>query len=174
MNLTIERTIDGIDWQVLHALQEDARVSFSELGRRVGLSPPAVAERVRRLEDAGIITGYHAHVSMEKIGFPITAFIRVSALGSNCAQIGIIAKDIPEVIECHRVTGSDSCIMKVVVSSVSHLEGVIDRLMQYGTPTTSIVLSSSVTRRIIERNGAHLPQGSGVRGQGSGALIPNP
>jgi Lrp/AsnC family leucine-responsive transcriptional regulator len=150
MSLENEKLLDNVGWQILRALQEDARLSFSELGRRVGLSLPAVAERVRKLEDAGIITGYKAEVNLEKVGFPITAFIRVSAPGENCSRIGQIAKGFPEVLECHRVTGSDSCIMKVVVSSVSHLEGLIDRLVPYGTPTTSIVLSTPVKGRVVE------------------------
>ena len=119
MALNHDRHIDGLDWQILRALQENARVSFSELGRRVGLSSPAVAERVRRLEDAGVITGYGVQLNLEKVGFPILAFIRISAIGTNCAEIGSFAKTLPEVLECHRVTGTDSAIMKVAVSSVA-------------------------------------------------------
>jgi Lrp/AsnC family transcriptional regulator, leucine-responsive regulatory protein len=157
MALNLEKHLDAVDWQILCALQENARVSFSELGRQVGLSSPAIAERVRRLEDAGVITGYRAQLDMEKVGFPITAFIRISATGASCAEIGNFAKAIPEVLECHRVTGTDSAIMKVVVSSVAHLQSLIDRLMHYGTPTTSIVLSSPVTNRIIEQDAVQLP-----------------
>jgi Lrp/AsnC family transcriptional regulator, leucine-responsive regulatory protein len=150
INLQIESELDEVSWQILEALQEDARTSFSELGRRVGMSPPAVAERVRRMEDAGIITGYRAQVNLEKLGFPITAYIRVSA-GEYCARMGAIAANLPEVLEYHRVTGSDSGIMKVVASSVAHLEKVIDRLASYGTSTTSIVLSSPFETRIVRR-----------------------
>lgn len=149
MTLDTEKLLDAMGWQILRALQEDARLSYSELGRRVGLSLPAVAERVRKLEDAGIITGYRAELNLEKIGYPITAFIRVSASGENCSKIGQIAKGFPEVLECHRVTGGDSQIMKVVAASVAHLEELIDRLVPYGSPTTSIVLSSPVKARVV-------------------------
>ncbi|MEO8286722.1 MAG: Lrp/AsnC family transcriptional regulator [Chloroflexota bacterium] len=151
MSLQIEGTFDDVSWQILEALQADARISFSELGRQVGMSPPAVAERVRRLEDAGIITGYHASINLEKVGFPITAFVRINA-GEHCARMGAIAQEIPEVIEYHRVTGGDSGVMKIVVSSVGHLELVIDKLASYGTTTTSVVLSNPLNGRVITRD----------------------
>jgi Lrp/AsnC family leucine-responsive transcriptional regulator len=151
MSLQIENQLDDVSWQILEALQEDARISFSELGRQVGMSPPAVAERVRRMEDLGIITGYHATINLEKVGFPITAFVRINA-GEFCSRIGSAVQDIPEVIEYHRVTGGDSGIMKIVVSSVAHLEVVIDRLASYGTTITSIVLSNPLNGRVISRD----------------------
>jgi Lrp/AsnC family leucine-responsive transcriptional regulator len=150
MSLQIENQLDDVSWQILEALQEDARISFSELGRQVGMSPPAVAERVRRMEDAGIITGYHAAINLEKVGFPITAFIRINA-GEYCSRVGFAVQDVPEVIEYHRVTGGDSGVMKVVVSSVAHLEQVIDRLNTIGTTITSIVLSNPLSGRVISR-----------------------
>jgi len=151
MSLQIENQLDEVSWHILEALQEDARISFSELGRQVGMSPPAVAERVRRMEDAGIITGYHATINLEKVGFPITAFVRINA-GEYCSRIGFAVQDVPEVIEYHRVTGGDSGIMKVVVSSVAHLEQVIDRLNSFGTTITSIVLSNPLSGRVISHD----------------------
>lgn len=151
MSLQIENQLDDVSWQILEALQEDARISFSELGRQVGMSPPAVAERVRRMEDMGIITGYHATINLDKVGFPITAFVRINA-GEYCSRIGVTVQEIPEVIEYHRVTGGDSGIMKVVVSSVAHLEQVINRLASFGTTITSIVLSNPLSRRTISRD----------------------
>ncbi len=150
MTLEIEKLLDGTGWQILQALQQNARLSYSELGQRVGLSSPAVAERVRRMEDAGIISGYHAEINVAKIGFPITAVIRMSpSPGERCTRFTASIQEIPEILECHRVTGSDSLVMKVVASSVEHLEALIDRLSAHGQLTTSIVLSSPVTRRII-------------------------
>lgn len=150
MTLEIGKLLDGTGWQILQALQQNARLSYSELGQRVGLSSPAVAERVRRMEDAGIISGYHAEINVAKIGFPITAVIRMSpSPGERCTRFTASIQEIPEVLECHRVTGSDSLVMKVVASSVEHLEALIDRLSAHGQLTTSIVLSSPVTRRII-------------------------
>lgn len=152
MALEIERLLDETGWHILEALQENARLSFSELGQRVGLSSPAVAERVRRMEDAGIITGYRAEVNTAKIGYPITAIIRISTPpGERCTRFNAEAQEIPEVLECHRVTGSDSLIMKIMASSVEHLESLIDRLSEHGQLTTSIVLSTPVSRRILTR-----------------------
>jgi Lrp/AsnC family transcriptional regulator, leucine-responsive regulatory protein len=130
-------------------LQENARLSFSELGLRVGLSSPAVAERVRKLEDAGIIKGYHAEIDTSKVGYPITAIIRMQVQGDRCTRISAGVRDIPEVLECYRLTGSDSLVMKVMVSSVEHLEALIDRLSVNGQLTTSIVLSTVVPNRVI-------------------------
>jgi Lrp/AsnC family leucine-responsive transcriptional regulator len=146
----LEKTLDATSWEILCALQADARLSFSELGRRVGLSAPAVAERVRKLEEAGIITGYHAQVCTEKIGYALTAFIRMASPSEKCPIVSAFVADLPEVLECHRITGSDSFILKVIVSSVAHLEALIDRLMPYGQLTTSVVLSSPVKSRVIE------------------------
>jgi Lrp/AsnC family transcriptional regulator, leucine-responsive regulatory protein len=151
MSLEIERLLDDIGWHILEELQQNARISFAELGRRVGLSIPAVTERVHRMEDVGIITGYHADVSPEKVGLPITAFIRMNITGNFSSQIVGLMSELTEVSECHRSTGGDSFIMKVRVASIAHLEHVIERLLPFGTTTTSIVLSSPVTKRLIEK-----------------------
>ena len=142
--------IDEIDRKLLNELQLDARISYAELGRRVGLTTPAVIERVRKLEDAHIITGYRAEIDPAKAGLPITAFIRMSITGVDYSHIIEVAEESNEVLECHRGTGGDSFIMKVAVSSVEHLQEVIDRLTPYGITTTTIVLSSPVKRRVIE------------------------
>lgn len=143
--------LDQVDLGILRELQENARVTYSELGRRVALTPPAVADRVRRLEEAGIITGYRAHLDLAKVGLPITAFVRMRAAGDlNCLELGNRMIDIPEVLECHRVTGDDSYIAKVAVRSVEHLQALIDTLMPYAETITSVVLSAPVTHRIVE------------------------
>jgi Lrp/AsnC family leucine-responsive transcriptional regulator len=142
--------LDEIDRKILKELQEDARTSYAELGRRVGLTTPAVIERVRKLEDAGIITGYSAEIDTARIGLPITAFIRMSISGVDYSHIIEVAEESREVLECHRGTGGDSFIMKVAVASVEHLQEVIDRLVPYGITTTTIVLSSPVKRRVLE------------------------
>jgi Lrp/AsnC family transcriptional regulator, leucine-responsive regulatory protein len=149
MTLEVDKLLDETGWRILQALQENARLSFSELGLRVGLSSPAVAERVRRLEDAGIIKGYRAEIDTTKVGYPITAIIRMQAQGDRCTRISAFVRDIPEVLECYRVTGSDCLIMKVMVSCVEHLEVLIDRLSVHGPLTTSIVLSTPITKGVI-------------------------
>jgi len=141
---------DEIDRKILALLQDDARISYAELGRRIGLTTPAVIERVRKLEDGGIITGYRAGIDASKVGFPITAFIRMSITGVDYSRIIEVAQASREVLECHRGTGGDSFIMKVAVSSVEHLQEVIDRLTPYGITTTTIVLSSPVQQRAVE------------------------
>ena len=142
--------IDDIDRKVLKELQEDARISYAELGRRVGLTTPAVIERVRKLEDAGVILGYRAEIDTAKVGLPITAFVRMSIAGVDYSHIIEVAERSNEVLECHRGTGGDSFIMKVAVSSVEHLQQIIDKLTPYGITTTAIVLSSPVRRRVID------------------------
>src|SRR6187402_72041 len=150
MALDLEPNLDKISWNILSELQKDARLTYAELGRRVGLTTPAVIERVRKLEDAGIITGYRIEIDTAKVGLPITAFIRMSITGVDYSHIIEVAQESVEVLECHRGTGGDSFIMKVAVSSVEHLQEVIDRLTPYGITTTTIVLSSPVKRRVIE------------------------
>lgn len=144
--------IDAIDWKILKELQTDARISYAELGRRIGLTTPAAIERVRKLEDARIITGYRAEVDTAKVGLPIMAFIRMSISGVDYSKIIEVAENAAEVLECHRGTGGDSFILKVAVSDVEHLQSLIDKLVPFGITTTSIVLSSPVKSRVIEPN----------------------
>lgn len=158
MALENEKMLDELGWRILQELQENARLSFAELGRRVGLSIPAVTERVRRMEDAGIITGYHASIDPEKVGLPITAFIRMNIVGDMTPRLTALLKELPEISECHRGTGGDSFIMKVNVASVHHLERLIDRLLPFGTTTTSIVLSSPVGKRLLEKREMETPK----------------
>ena len=140
---------DEIDRRIINELQVNARLSYAELGRRVGLTTPAVIERVRKLEDAGIITGYRAEIDPAKVGMPITAFIRMSITGVDYSHIIEVAQESKEILECHRGAGGDSFIMRVVVESVEHLQEVIDRLTPYGITTTTIVLSSPVKARAL-------------------------
>lgn len=142
--------LDEIDWKLLKELQQDARMTYAAMGRRVGLTTPAVIERVHKLEDAGIITGYRADLDLSKVGLPVTAFLRMSITGVDYSHIVEVAQESDEVLECHRGTGGDSFIMKVAVESVEHLQTLIDKLTPYGITTTSIVLSSPVKKRVIE------------------------
>lgn len=151
MTFETARLLDETGWRILRELQENARITFSELGRRVALTPPAAADRVRRMEEVGIIAGYRAELSWERLGLPITAFVRITAPGPAWAQLARSIQGFPEVLECHRVTGEEAFIAKVLVTSVEHLERLINRLMPYGETITSIVLSSPVLHRVIDR-----------------------
>jgi Lrp/AsnC family leucine-responsive transcriptional regulator len=142
--------MDATNWRVLKVLQQDARVSMAELGRRVGLSVPAVAERVRRLEDAGIIEGYRAIVNSRALRRTILAFVRISPLGNVKDKVSQLVHRTPEVLECHRGTGNECFIVKVSVSSIQHLEAVTDVCTWFGALTTSIVLSSLLANRTID------------------------
>lgn len=160
MSLENQKLLDQVGWQIISALQQDARLSFAELGRRVGLSLPAVAERVRRLEEAGIITGYRAEIDPGKIGLTMTVFIRLSTTGSQYPALIELIQQLPEVMECHHLTGADSFIMKVVVGSIAHLEKLITRLSTFGPTTTSIVLSSPLKRRALTKGLAEAGESS--------------
>jgi Lrp/AsnC family leucine-responsive transcriptional regulator len=142
-------TLDEIDRDILAELQENARITFTELGKRVSLTAPAAADRVRRLEEAGVIEAFRAHLDPARVGFPIMAFVRWTSNGPNCARLGEVAKEIPEIVECHRITGESSYILKVAARSVRHLESLLDRLMPHGSTTTSVVLSSPVVHRAL-------------------------
>jgi len=148
----IERLLDETGWQLLFALQQHARLSYSELGQRVGLSAPAVSERVKKLEEAGIITGYHAEINLAKVGLPVKAIIRMGLHGSQDSAHAIARiRELSEVLECARVMGSDTLILNVVASSVEHLERLIGQLLVYGPLTTSMVLSTPIPRRVVTR-----------------------
>ncbi|MGH2517031.1 MAG: Lrp/AsnC family transcriptional regulator [Ktedonobacterales bacterium] len=144
-----EKPLDETDWGLLCALQENARSSFAELGRRVGLTAPAVADRMRRLEATGIITGYHATVNPAKLGLGLTTIIRFQAPREPYERVFAAIKGCPEIVECHRLTGDDCMTLTAVVSSVEHLQELITRLAPYGASNTSIVLSSPLHHRAI-------------------------
>jgi Lrp/AsnC family transcriptional regulator, leucine-responsive regulatory protein len=143
--------LDRIAWKIIEELQQDGRLSWAELGRRVGLTTPAVAERVYRLEKLGVIRGFHADINLERLGMPILIFVRISIGGSESLvrTFQSQVKSWQEVLECHRVTGSDSFIVKARVVSVEHLERFLDKMGHFGTTSTATVLSSPVLQRIM-------------------------
>lgn len=141
--------LDEVAWKILECLQQNARVSLAELGRKVGLSTPAVAERVRRLEDAGVITGYHAMVNTAKIGVPIRVLVHLTIPGGDLqiSRSVTAIKGLAEVSRCHRITGAESFVIEADLVSIRHLEVLLDRLSALGATSTSTVLSSPVERR---------------------------
>jgi Lrp/AsnC family leucine-responsive transcriptional regulator len=141
--------IDAIDCKILAELQRNARLPFAELARRVGLSNPSVIERVRKLEETKVITGYRAEVDPAKVGFPVRAIIKVSIAGDKLMIFAAHSKRLPEVLECHRVTGSESYIVQVAVRDVLHLEQTIDSMMPYVSTDTSMILASPVSRGCV-------------------------
>jgi Lrp/AsnC family transcriptional regulator, leucine-responsive regulatory protein len=142
-----EQPLDDTNCQLIEALQADARLSLAELGRRVGLTAPAVGERLGRLEDAGVIRGYHADVDPRALGYDLSVILRIRPAPRMIPKVAELAQRTPEVTECHRVTGEDCFIMRLTVRDVTHLEELIDRFVLYGQTTTSIVQSSPVPGR---------------------------
>jgi Lrp/AsnC family leucine-responsive transcriptional regulator len=140
---------DATNLKLLAELQEDARLSLAELGRRVGLSSPAVADRLKRLEDEGVIAGYRADVNPRALGYSLGVVIRIRPAPRQLAAVAQLARDTPEVLECHRVTGDDCYVMTAYVRDVEHLEQVIDQFTVYGQTTSSIMQSSPVPRRAL-------------------------
>ena len=138
--------LDDINRELLDLLQTDGRMSYKELGERIGLTAPAVAERIRKLEDAGVIRGYQAIVDYEALGFPILSIIRLNAPG-RADDVDDTLRAIPEVIEANRVTGSESHVIRALVRSTTHLEELLHQLWRAGDSTTNIVTSSPVPRR---------------------------
>jgi Lrp/AsnC family leucine-responsive transcriptional regulator len=139
--------LDATNRRLLEELQADARLSLAELGRRIGLSSPAVAERLARLERDGVIAGYHAVVDPRALGYALSAVIRIRPAPLQLPKVAELARQSPEVVECHRITGDDCYFMKAHVRDVQHLEELIDQFTPYGQTTTSIVQSSPVPGR---------------------------
>jgi Lrp/AsnC family transcriptional regulator, leucine-responsive regulatory protein len=152
--MAVDRSPNGVldptNRRLLVELASDARISLAELGRRIGLSAPAVAERLGRLEREGVITGYRADVDPRALGYALAAVLRMRPAPRQIPKVADVARATPEVVECHRVTGEDCFYMKLHVRSVEHLEEVIDRFTPYGQTTTSIIQSSPVTARGVE------------------------
>lgn len=144
--------MDRFDQKIIDELHKNARISYAELARRVNLSAPAVAERVEKLERAGIITGYHAAVDLSRIGYPIQCLIELTANHMDYFAIVGEIKKLNEIIECYSVTGTTCLTMKVVVDSMLSLQQLIARLMQYGDTKTSVIIDVPVPARIPTMN----------------------
>jgi Lrp/AsnC family leucine-responsive transcriptional regulator len=145
--------LDDVNLRILVELQADGRVGMAELGRRVGLSAPAVSERVQRLERAGVITGYRAELEAGALGYPISAVVRIRPSPGQLQRVPEIARGTPEVAECHRITGEDCYLLRLHLRSIDDLEELLDRFTPHGLTTTSIIHSTPVPRR-----GPPLPQ----------------
>src|SRR6185312_14008102 len=146
--------LDAKDWQLLELLQKDARAGYAELGRHVGLSAPATAERVKRLEDAGVIRAYRAEVDPQRLGYVIEAVIRLRCDGSICSSVGPALAEIPEILDYRRLAGEDSGSLRVIAMSVGHLEAVLDRIVRFHpsiSTTTLVVLQTPYTNRAVSR-----------------------
>jgi Lrp/AsnC family leucine-responsive transcriptional regulator len=141
------RPLDDVNRRLLAELQQDARLSLAELGRRVGLSAPAVGERLQRLEDDGVVRGYRAELDPQALGYPLAVIIRVRPVAGQLPKVAELARQTPEVVECLRVTGEDCFVMKLHLRDVGHLEEVVDRFLLFGQTTTSVVQSSPVPAR---------------------------
>jgi Lrp/AsnC family leucine-responsive transcriptional regulator len=141
------QVLDETNRLILKELQEDARLTMAELGRRVNLSAPAVAERVQGLERRGVIVGYRATVDAAAIGFPISAIVRIRPSTRQLHKIPELARDVPEVVECVRVTGEDCFVLRLHLRAMDDLEAILDRFIVFGQTTTSIVHSSPVAHR---------------------------
>ena len=136
-----------IDRRIIGELAENGRLSFAELGRRVNLSPPAVAERVQRLERSGVIAGYRAEIDPKALGYPLTAIIRVKPAPGQLVRIPELAAEIPQVGECHRITGEDCFYLTLHLRSIDELSETLDRFLVYGETTTSLINATPIPRR---------------------------
>lgn len=142
--------IDPLNWKILSCLQQNARQSNAEIGRQVGITSPAVAERIRKLEDAGIIKGYHAQVASLECGYQLTAIITLRAFMGKLKPFLQKVSDFQEVINCYRITGNENIVLEVVLKNQMHLESFIDKLIVYGETKTQIVLSNVIEHAPIK------------------------
>ncbi len=138
---------DPVNLHLLEELVDDGRIGMAELGRRVGMSAPAVAERVQRLERAGVIVGYRAELDLRAIGYPVAAIVRIRPAPGQLRRIPEVALETPEVTECYRITGEDCFQLRLELRSIDDLEELLDRFTPFGLTTTSIVHSAPVPRR---------------------------
>ena len=145
--------MDATNWALLEELQRDARISYTELSRRVHLSPPAVAERIRRMEDAGILVGYHAQVDPSRLGWAIHAIVRMPCHGTKCVLRDASVREWPEVIAIDRVTGDSCSILRVITPTIAEFESLIDRLAPFGQPSSMMVLSTALSWKPLRSPG---------------------
>jgi Lrp/AsnC family transcriptional regulator, leucine-responsive regulatory protein len=148
--------LDATDGRILEALIADARISIAQLARLVRLSPPSVSERIKRLEEAGVIEGYTLKINPKALGLPLAAWLRIRPIPGQLRKVAEILRELPEIVECDRITGDDCFIARAHIRSVEDLEKLIDQVIPYAMTNTSIIQSSPVERRLpsILRNGA--------------------
>ena len=147
------QVLDAVDEKIVGELLDDGRLPIAELGRRVNLSSPAVAERMRRLERTGVVTGYRAQVDPRALGYELLAIVRVKPAPRQLPKIPELAAEIPQVVECHRITGEDCFFLKLHLRSMDDLEPLLDRFTPYGRTTTSLIHSSAVDNRALPLTG---------------------
>jgi Lrp/AsnC family leucine-responsive transcriptional regulator len=148
---------DAINVQILSLLESNPRISVSELARRVGMSAPATRERIQRMEDAGIIQACRLEIDAAALGYPIAAFVRIRPMPGRLPKIAELAASLPQVVECHRITGEDCFILKVRLDSLDNLDLILDQFLAYGQTTTSIVQSTPVPPRSLPLPGKATP-----------------
>lgn len=144
-------SVDDKSWRILNALQEDARASLKTLAEIAGLSVPSTAERIKKMEDAGIIRGYHADIDPEALGYIIKAVVAITTQHPYKHKFIDILRAMPQVLECLHVTGADSCLFTLVAKNMGDLEQILASLNKYGETRTSIVMSSQIPRRGVQR-----------------------
>jgi Lrp/AsnC family leucine-responsive transcriptional regulator len=147
MTMDSSALLDNYGRKLLEELQANARLSLAELGRRIGLSPTATAERLKQMEEVGILQAYTVQIDREALGLEVLAFIRMSCAGQNYFRLLEYVHTLEEVRECHHLTGGDDFLLKVTTTSMADLEALIEALLPYGNPVTSLVLSSPVEHR---------------------------
>ena len=140
--------LDATDIRILEALVQDARISIADLARSVGLSAPSISERIKRLEDAGVIQGYTLTIDPKALGLPIAAWLRIRPMPGQLQKVADILRAMPEIVECDRITGEDCFIARAHIQSVDDLEKLIDQVIPYAMTNTSIIQSSPVKRRL--------------------------
>lgn len=148
------RPLDQTDWRIIVELQRDGRLSYNQLGRLVNMSSPAVAERVRRLEESGVIAGYQARIDPARAGLPLTAFVQLRCALGRCLLKTTAADDFPEVLEVHKLSGNSCSMLKVRVASMPHLEGLLERLGEHGEMNSHVVLSTQYEGRPVQPQAA--------------------
>jgi Lrp/AsnC family transcriptional regulator, leucine-responsive regulatory protein len=149
--MTKEADLDDKDMAILEALQEDGRVPLSELGRRIGLSQPAMSERVKRLEERGVIIGYGARIDPRAVGFRMTAIIRLKTTHEHIRACIKLFTETPSIVEVHRVTGDDCFILKALVPEPEDLATIVDAIGRFGAVTTSVVLKSEPPKPLTRK-----------------------
>jgi Lrp/AsnC family transcriptional regulator, leucine-responsive regulatory protein len=144
-----ELVLDAKNVKLLRLLTDDPRLGIAELARAIGMSAPAVRERLQRLEEAGIIQGYRIDIDPRALGYPIAAILRVRPMPGKLSKIAELAQQMPQIVECHRITGEDCFLMKLYLEDLDGLDAILDRFLAYGQTTTSLIQSSPVPPRAL-------------------------